>query len=97
MDENNSNSMNENVIEFLRGQKTATVTFANATRYNNKIRKMAEQYPDECQIVCENADGSIMAHIPVKWIRVTRSTGREFTEEEKKANTERLKSMRQTH
>ena len=71
MDENNSNSMNENVIEFLKGQKVATVTAANSTRLNNRIRKFAESHPDECQIVCDNTDGSILAHIPVSWIKVS--------------------------
>lgn len=58
----------ENVIEFLRDSKTATVTFSQG-RYISKIKKLAEKYPDEVQIVHENRS-SIVAHIPTKYIKV---------------------------
>lgn len=61
----------ENVIEFLRGEKTASVTFCQG-RYVSRIKKLATKYPDECQIVRENRDGSILAHVPVSWIKVSR-------------------------
>ena len=80
----------ENVIEFYADDKRATVTFTQG-RYVSKIRKLAEQYPDECQIVAENSDNSIVAHIPTRWIKISPlRKGREFTEEEKKVNAERL-------
>ena len=59
----------ENVIEFLENQESATVTFSQG-RYKGKIRKLAEERPGECQIIAENKDGSLCAHIPVKWIRI---------------------------
>lgn len=59
----------ENVIEFLENQESATVTFSQG-RYKGKIRKLAEEHPGECQIIAENKDGSLCAHIPVKWIRI---------------------------
>lgn len=89
-----SESMNENVIEFLRDSKTATVTFSQG-RYVSKIKRLAESYPDECQIIHENEDGSILAHIPTKWINISKRTGREMTDEEKSANAERLKAYRE--
>ena len=85
-----SESMNENAIEFLRGEKTATLTLAGNTRFNNKMRKLAEKYPDECQIIHENDDGSILVHCPVKWISISRRAGRELTDEQKNAGRERL-------
>jgi len=93
MDNNFGNSMNENVIEFLRGQKTATLTLANNTRLNSRVRKIAEERPDECQIIVENTDGSIVAHVPTKWIKVNPS--REMTEEQKDAARQRMNFARE--
>lgn len=79
--------MNENVIEFYRNQKTATVTFCQG-RYVTKIKKIAEERPDECEIVAENPDGSIVAHVPTKWVRITPS--RVYTDEERQRLKEQL-------
>ena len=59
----------ENVIEFLQNDKRATVTFCQG-RYVSRIKKLAEEHPEECQITDVNKDGSIVAHIPVNWIRI---------------------------
>jgi len=82
-----TDSMNENVIEFLRGQKVATVTLASNTRLNSRVRKLAAEKPDECQISAENSDGSIVAHVPVKWIKI--SPPRQMSEEQREALRER--------
>lgn len=79
-------SEQENVIEFLRDAKTATVTFSQG-RYISKIKKLAERFPDEVQIVHENKQ-SIVAHIPVKYIKINRAD-RELTDEQKKELAER--------
>lgn len=78
----------ENVLEFLENQERATVTFSQG-RYKSRIRKLAEQHPDKCQIVAENKDGSLLAHIPTRWIRIVPS--REYTEEQKQEAREQLK------
>ena len=59
----------ENVIEFLKDSKTATGTFTQI-RHINRIKKLALHRPDECQIVEENPDGSIVAHFPVSWVKI---------------------------
>ncbi|MBO5197413.1 MAG: hypothetical protein J6B85_02675 [Lachnospiraceae bacterium] len=82
-------SMNENCIEFLRGQETATVTFSQG-RYLARIRKLAVERPEECQITAENPDGSIVAHIPTKWIKI--SPPRKVSEEQRTAFAERVKN-----
>lgn len=88
-------SMNENVIEFLKGAETATVTFCQG-RYISKIKKLAEKFPDECEIVAESPGSSIMAHIPVKWIKINNAskTNKEYTEEEKQIMRKRLEIAR---
>lgn len=60
----------ENVIEFLENQERATVTFSQG-RYKGRIRKLAAERPGECQVVAENKDGSLCAHIPVNWVKIT--------------------------
>lgn len=83
-------TVQENVIEFERNDKTATVTFCRQ-KFISRIRKLAEKYPDECEIVAENKDGSIMAHIPVKWIRIS-NLSRNLTEEQRAEAAERMRS-----
>ncbi len=60
----------ENVIEFLLNEKRATVTFSQG-RFKSRIRKLAKDYPEKCQIVAENKDGSICAHVPVDWVKIS--------------------------
>ena len=85
--------MNENVIDWIRDSKYATVTFSQG-RYITKIKKLAEKYPEECEIVAENPDGSIMAHIPVKWILIS-NRSRDLSEEERQVIADRLRNTRE--
>lgn len=87
------NDSPECVIEWLKGNKTATVTFPSRTKLNTKVKKLAEQFPDEVQICHENKDGSIVAHIPVRYINISRRK-RELTEEQRKEIGERLSRFR---
>lgn len=76
-------SMTENVMEFLRGQQRATLTFSQG-RFISRVRKLAEERPEDCQITAENADGSIVAHVPVSWIKI--NPPRELTEGRKQSS-----------
>lgn len=80
----------ENVIEFIRDEKRATVAFSQG-RYKTRIRELAKSYPEECQIVAENEDGSICAHIPVDWVRI--NPGKNLTEEQKEQLAERARHI----
>lgn len=62
-------NLKENVIEWIRDEALAGVTLTQG-RYITRIEKLAEEYPDECQIVARNKDGSIFAHIPVSWVKI---------------------------
>lgn len=85
-------NMNENVLEWIKNEPIATVTFSQG-KYISKIRKLAERFPDECQITHENQDGSIVAHIPTKWIKIN-NPQRVMTEEEKRLAAERIRNSR---
>lgn len=80
----------ENNIEFLRNSETATVCFSQG-RYVSRIKKLSEQYPDECKIMYTNADGSIVAHVPTRWIKV--SPTRKVSDEQREASSQRFKEM----
>lgn len=85
-----NNDFGENNIEFFRNADRATCYFSQG-RFISKIRKLAEKYPDECEIVGENKDGSIVAHFPVKWIHIS-NVKREMTDEQREAAAERMRS-----
>lgn len=78
----------ENVIEFIKDEQRATVTLSQG-RYKTRIRKLAAERPEECEIVAENKDGSLCAHIPVSWIRI--NPGMELMEEQKRKKADELR------
>lgn len=60
----------ENVIEWITGDDTATVTLSQR-KYVNRIKKMAEKHPQMAVLDHENEDGSIVAHISLKALHLT--------------------------
>ena len=82
---------NENVIEFMTNGTRATLSFSQG-RYKSAIRKLAEKHPEDCRIIADNEDGSICAHVPGSWLRI--SPPRQYTEEQRQQMGERLKQNR---
>lgn len=82
--------MKENVIEWYTGSDTVTVTLTQQ-KHINKVRKLAET-DSRVVIIAENEDGSICAHLPLSFIKI--SAPRQMSEEQKTLNAERLKSVR---
>lgn len=80
----------ENAIEFTKDSERATVTFSQG-RYKGRIRRLAKSHPEKCQIVAENQDGSLCAHIPVEWIRIYPS--KELTDEERERLSEHARNI----
>ena len=86
--------LSENNIEWYTGDNTVTLSFSQK-RFVNKIKKYSDKYP-EIEIVAENEDGSICAHIPLSWIKMSPPRkGREFSDEERAIAAERLKVARE--
>lgn len=85
----------ENVIEFISGSHSATVTFTNQ-KYINRIKKLYAERKEDFKKYTENKDGSICATLPLKWIRINpgSKTGRVMTEEQKEAARIRLAEAR---
>lgn len=85
----------ENMVEFISGTRTATVTFTNQ-KHINRIKKLYEERKDDFKYFVENPDGSVCAKIPLKWVRINpgSKTGRVMTEEQKEAARIRLANAR---
>lgn len=83
----------ENAIEFIKGSARTTVTFSQP-RYINRIKELAEKYPEDCEIVAINKNAgegeSICAHIPTAWVKINPS--RKLTDEQKEELTKRLRA-----
>lgn len=77
----------ENVIEWVKDEKRATLTLSQR-RTISRVKRLAEKYPDKCQILAENKDGSIYAHITVSWIRINPEM--ELTDEQRQQIAKRL-------
>lgn len=83
----------ENVIEFTRNAKVATVTFCQG-RYVSKIKKLKERFPDDVEITSEKK-GTIVAHVPTKWVKISPPRKVDLTDERKEASAERLRKWRE--
>ena len=85
----------ENSIEFLTGDKTATISVSNK-RFVNRLRKLFfdGEHGQEMLRFTENADGSLYCVVPLSWVRVSPPARREITEQEKEVLRERLAEAR---
>lgn len=80
----------ETAINYIIGEKHCTYYTAERKRIT-KLMKQAEQYPDEVKIVSTNEDGSVVAHIPLKWFKApTPSQKRVMSDEQRQAARERF-------
>lgn len=84
-------SMNEFVLEWIKGQKTISVTFPSNSEWAGKIRKFAQNDPDV--VVLSDANGALFAHIPLKYLNLRKPIA--LSEEQKQAATERLAKARE--
>lgn len=85
----------ENVIEWLDGQKTATVTLSSR-RQITKVKKLAEKHPDQVQIDWENKDGSIVVHMPVSAIQFRIQTTNEELVEKRRELAAKMREARKS-
>ena len=83
----------ENMIEFISGQRTATVTFSNQ-KHINKIKKIYSERSDEFKYFKENKDGSICAKIPLKWIKVNPGSKPDPNKPKREVSEEHKEKMR---
>lgn len=70
---------------------------SNEPKFINKVRKLAEEHPDEVTILAEpeNNDGTIYAKMPISYFRIQAPVRRNHSEEEKAYLRERLRNWRE--
>ncbi len=83
--------MNEFAIDWIKGAESASVTAPPGTALKSKLLRLAKEYPDKVKILAENKDGSIFAHIPVSFVKI--SPPRKISDEQKEAASERFRQM----
>lgn len=84
--------LQETNFEFLKGDKHGCFS-SSQQKWINKIKRLSEQYPDEVKIVKMNKDGSICAHLPVSWFKITPKKKRNLSEEQIQVLKERAAKM----
>ena len=65
-------------------------------KYINKLKALAEKYPEEVRIIAENSDGTAVFSLPKKYVHISfgERSRREMTEDQKDAARERLEQAR---
>lgn len=84
--------MNEFAINWLKGGDYAEITVPASTALKNKLLRLKEERPDEVTHVIENKDGSMVCHVPVRWIKV--GPPRKVSEEQREAARQRFAEIR---
>lgn len=87
--------MAETAMDYLSENSTATFS-SSETKWINKIQKLANEYPDEVNIMQRPDDnqGYLVAHIPKSWFKVAPPRKCNYTEEQRAAMAERLAAAR---
>ena len=85
--------MNENVIEWFKGDKQVSVTFSPG-KFANRIIALHKKYPDEIDLII-NTDNSVWAKIPLEYVSIRKPKQLNLTEEQLAERTERLKQAMQ--
>lgn len=62
--------MKENCIEWLEGDTRVTVT-TYRRKFKRKLLAYSAENPSEVEIIKENEDGSICAHIPLDYVKIS--------------------------
>lgn len=87
--------MNETAINRLQGDDYCYV-FSAERKFINRLKELAEEYPNEVEIQYINEDGSVGAKVPYNWFRFIKPpTKRNYTEEQRQAMSERMKKARE--
>lgn len=57
----------ENAIEWLSGERKATVTFSQK-KWIGVLHELTKN--PKCEVIAINTDGSITARVPIEWLRL---------------------------
>ena len=85
--------MAETAYDHIDGRETFTVTAAERWSIG-MVRRLKEQRPDEVEIVAENEDGSIVAHMPARWMKIKPTKRMNITPERRAELADRLRAAK---
>ena len=80
----------ETVLDHVSGDNWWGVSTGEEA-LRNKLFRLAEQYPDEVQVIARNDDGSAYFHIGYKWVHIFRP--RVLSEATLRANKIKVEKM----
>ena len=83
----------ETAFDHVAGESIATFYTAER-KWINTIHELKGQYPDEVDIRHVNDDGSLVAHIPVSWLKIRPKKKVNMTAEQIAASKARLEKGR---
>ena len=87
--------MIETSIDRVQGDNYCIV-FKGEKKFINQLKEFSKLYPNDVKIQYENNDGSIEVKVPYNWFRFIKPpTKRNYTEEQRKAMSERMKRARE--
>lgn len=87
--------MIETSIDRVQGDNFCIV-FTGEKKFINQLKEFSKLYPNDVKIQYENNDGSIEVKVPYNWFRFIKpTTKRNYTEEQRKAMSERMKRARE--
>lgn len=85
----------ETSIDRVQGDNYCIV-FTGEKKFINQLKEFSKLYPNDVKIQYENNDGSIEVKVPYNWFRFIKPpTKRNYTEEQRKAMSERMKRTRE--
>lgn len=87
-----SDNFKETSIDYLTCDNHA-VFYSGETKWINKMRRYAEQYPNEVRIQQDN-DWGLIAHVPRNWMKVAPPRKVNLTEEQRRQRAARLAASR---
>lgn len=82
----------ETAFNYIAGEKTGTF-YTGERKWINRLKKLAEENPEQVKVLHENDDGSILVEAPVRGFRYSLPKPRVMSEEQKQAASERFKKM----
>lgn len=87
--------MIETSIDRVQGYNYCIV-FTGEKKFINQLKEFSKLYPNDVKIQYENNDDSIEVKVPYNWFRFIKPpTKRNYTEEQRKAMSERMKRARE--
>lgn len=83
----NEFAYNETAFDHQRGDDYWGIS-TGERKWINKLEKYSKSHPNDVKILANNTDGSIFAHVPNNWIKV--SPPRKVSDEQREAFRQRV-------